>query len=90
MVITVKLTPQVASTWPHGQGATKEAQNLQRTLHQLGMTLEPMHPGIEHPVLSSYFTVTLDDSSPVHEVMSRLLESPAVEGAYVKPSDEPA
>jgi hypothetical protein len=55
---------------------------------ELGKILRPMHPGCADPTLASYFVIEVADEVDAEDVIARLLECDAVEGAYVKPPED--
>lgn len=57
-------------------------------LEDLGVSLDPVHPGAEHPFLAPYFTIEVPDIQTAERVMTQLRRSKAIEAAYVKPPDE--
>ena len=58
-------------------------------LEDLGLSLEPMHPGESDPALASYFTVEVPDADTADRALGALRRSDVVEAAYMKPSAEP-
>jgi hypothetical protein len=50
--------------------------------------LEPVHPGVEDPLLASYFMAEVPDSTTAEWVIIHLRKSKAIEAAYRKPTDE--
>ncbi len=64
------------------------AEELVRIANEFGVTVEPVHPGVQDPQLASYFTVRVPDGPTAERVIQRLRQSDRVEAAYVKPADE--
>jgi hypothetical protein len=64
-----------------------EADDVRRRADELGVSIEPMHPGESDPLLTPYFVVQApgDDAPRIAEELSAL---PGVEAAYVKPAAE--
>lgn len=87
MQITLQLRPETALPLHRGQ-ETAESADLIQTASDLGFTLEPMHPGVEDPVLATYFIVDVADDSRADQALERLRALRSVEAAYVKPRDE--
>lgn len=87
MQITVQLQADVARRLHQRGSPTAESQELNQITDQLGVTLEPIHPGTEDPELTRHFTVEAPDQSTAERVIARLRQSKAVEAAYVKPPD---
>lgn len=74
-----------------GSDAGRPDDALTATARELGLDLRPMHPGIDDPVLSTYYTADAgDDRAAAEAAARRLNELDAVEGAYVSPTPEPA
>lgn len=80
MEISVQLKPDAIPS---------ELDELRGRLDQLGVELEPVHPGEDDPLLAPYFAVEVpEDEGLADGVLSVLNESAAVEAAYVKPAAE--
>ena len=90
MRVTVKMVPAVAEQWRRGELESPAAQELASTVRDLGLVLEPLHPGVNHPDLASYFIADTSSPAAAQAAIERLLTSQAIDGAYVKPRDEPA
>jgi hypothetical protein len=88
--VTVKMAPAVAEQWRRGELESAAAQELAGTVRDLGLVLEPMHPGVDHPDLASYFIADTSGPAEARAAVDRLLATRAIDGAYVKPPDEPA
>jgi hypothetical protein len=86
MLITVHLTPPAAAAM-RGKWSTVES-NLRETLDELGVQLEPLHPGVSDPDLAGQFFASVDDAS-AEAVCIRLRGHAAVEAAYTKPAGSP-
>jgi hypothetical protein len=86
--IVVKLRPDVAAAMQSGTTEPAEAE-LRKTLDDLGVSLEPVHPGFDDSLLAPYFRVEVDDPEAADRVITSLQQSEVVEAAYVKPADEP-
>jgi hypothetical protein len=57
---------------------------------QLGATIAPQHPDVHDPTLSRYFVARLAEGVDAERLVDALSAVPEVEGAYVKPDEEPA
>ena len=89
LLITVQVRLDVARAL-HGQASpTAESNELLGLGDELGIVLVPLHPGEKDPYLAPYFVVEVEDPDLLELVQQRLLQSEAVEGAYVKPPGEP-
>jgi hypothetical protein len=87
MQITVQLQTDVARRLQQRGPPTAESEELNRITKQLGVVLEPIHPGTADPDLMRYFTVEVSDQAAAERVIASLQQSKAVEAAYVKPPD---
>jgi hypothetical protein len=87
MQITVQLQADVARRLHQRGPPTAESQELNHITNQLGVALEPIHPGTEDPELTRYFTAEAPDQATAERVIARLQQSKAVEAAYLKPPD---
>jgi hypothetical protein len=86
--ITVQLKPEAAAGFTHDAQPTPETEQLARSLEDLGLSLEPMHPGQGDPTLASYFTIEVPDNTTAERALTVLRGRDAVEAAYVKPPAE--
>lgn len=86
--ITVQVSVDVARTLHRRGPPTTKSQELFKIVEELGVLLEPMHPGAEDPLLAPYFTVEVPDSTTAERVITHLRQSKAIEAAYLKPPDE--
>jgi hypothetical protein len=87
MEITLQLKPNVARALTNREPLTEDSDELLKTAAELHLSLVPLHPGVEDPQLTTYFTAEVADHAQVQEVISRLRQCHAVEAAYVKPQD---
>jgi hypothetical protein len=88
-LITVKVSKKVTGPLQKRKRSTSQLLNeLLTTEKDLGILLEPLHPGAEDPYLSPYFKVKVRDHATATKVINRLLNCKAVEAAYLKPSSE--
>lgn len=86
--VTVVVSENIAHVLHKKAPPTAESQDLFETTNKLGIVLEPMHPGIDEPLMMVYFVAEAPDSTAADQVVEHLLQTPGVEGAYVKPADE--
>ena len=86
IVVTVQVSPDVALAL-HQQTPSDESEELLELLKNLGVTLEPMHPGARDPLLTPFFMVVVPDQATAERVIASLGESEAVEGVYIKPPE---
>jgi hypothetical protein len=87
MQITVQIRPDVASDWRRREHSTWEVEELNRLSKELGVVLEPMHPGTTDVDLSGYFTIEVPDCAIAEKVIQYLRQNKAILAAYVKPPD---
>lgn len=90
MYVTVRVRPDVVAALRDRRLARPDIRDALRTIDELDLSLEPMHPGIDDPQLASYFQVDVPDQRTADRVAAKLRTSPAIEAAYVKPREEPA
>jgi hypothetical protein len=85
--ISVQLRSDLALAL-HGAGeATPEADELGRRAEELGVHLDPVHPGETDPLLAPFFVVHAPDED-AERIRSELESLPGVEAAYFKPAAE--
>jgi hypothetical protein len=96
MQVTVKLQPSVAAALRPGLQVpvvpASEVVTLQQAVDKLGIELRPMHPTINDPDLSTYFTAEVPDSDTerLQQVLHALWSFQGVEAAFVPAQAEPA
>lgn len=88
MEVVVQLSPGATAAFAH-EAEEGPREKLVPELEELGLSLTPMHPGESDPRLASYFTVEVTDAKAADQAIDALLQSDAVEAAYVKPRAEP-
>ncbi len=87
--ITVKVSKKATGSLQKRKSSTsKFLDELLVVEKDLGILLEPLHPGAGDPYLSPYFKVRVPDHATATKVINRLLNCKAIEAAYIKPSDE--
>jgi hypothetical protein len=86
--VSVQLRPDVARALQGLGPPVAPAEELAQTAHRLGVSLRPVHPGAENPLLLSHFTVEVGDSEAAERVAAELRKSAAVVGAFRKPPAE--
>jgi hypothetical protein len=87
--VTVKISKEARGSLQKRKSSTSKLLDELLTVEKdLGILLEPLHPGAEDPYLSPYFKVKVPDHATATKVINRLLNCKAVEAAYIKPSDE--
>jgi hypothetical protein len=87
--VSVQLRPDVARALQGLGPPVAPAQELAQTADSLGISLRPVHPGAEDPLLLRHFTIDVRDSEAAERVAAELRKSSAVEGAFRKPAAEP-
>ena len=58
-----------------------------KLVRDLGVELEPLHPGTIDSELQRFFIVTMEDGEPVDQVLDSLRECHGIDAAYLKPPD---
>jgi hypothetical protein len=81
--LVVQLTSDMAVALAKGEA---RARAIRQVLDELGMTLKPLSPEVDDPVLATYFNATVPESQDAAKVVRRLVEVPGVSAAYVKPT----
>jgi len=74
MRVSIKLTSDAA------------ARALLEKTREDGVTLEPMHPGVDDDELRTWYYADVDDER-TDEVLDRLRREDSIEAAYVKPPE---
>lgn len=87
--VIVRLSPEVAEAMQSGQPLPPALRQAEEELQSLGLTLEPLHAGVEDRSLAAWFRVTVEDSATAEDVAVKLRTSPGVESAYVEPPSAP-
>jgi hypothetical protein len=67
---------------------TPASEELLQAIAELGVAIEPVHPGSKDPHLINYFRVEATNRTDAVRLISRLQQIKAVESAYLKPEDE--
>jgi len=80
--LMVQLAADVAAGLSKGDAG---ALPLRRVLEELGLTLEPVAPGIDDPHLSRYFQATVASVDEAAKLATRLARVPGVTAAYMQP-----
>lgn len=87
MQVTVQVRGDVAPALHGRGGATAAVEQLQLLTNELGVTLEPTHPGSDDPLLAPWFTAEVPDEQ-ADRVLEALRSNELIEAAYVKPPAE--
>lgn len=78
---------QASDASPSQQEDTKSRELLDAAA-ELGVRVEPLHPGQTDPLLASYFMVEVPDRETADRVVDRLSRLTTVQGAYLKPEEQ--
>jgi hypothetical protein len=70
------------------QQRESDTQELLNAAAELGVRLEPVHPGQTHPLLTPHFLVEIPNREAAQRVIDKLSRFKTVEAAYLKPDDE--
>jgi hypothetical protein len=87
MHLTIQVQTPAALALHQREPPTAATQELLQTLAELNVVLTPMHPGIDDPILSTYFTIEVPDTDTAERVKARLLNCKAIAAVYLKPPD---
>ena len=85
MDVTIQLSDEAARALQRRQSVPE----LARLAKQLGIDLEPLHPHTNDRELMTFFRAELPDGADAERIVTRLLRSPHVTAAYVKPAEGP-
>jgi hypothetical protein len=85
--IIIQVSSDVAHALCKAGPPTTESQEILEVAEELGVILEPLHPGARDPQLTQYFTLELPRPTKAKRVLARLQRCRAIKAAYVKPSD---
>lgn len=87
--VTVQVSADVARVLYGQASPTADSRELMEITQELGVALEPLHPGVEDLSLARYFVIEVADPAAAEQVIARLQGSNAVEAAYLQPPGEP-
>jgi len=88
MAITLQLQPDVANALHENRADQPLASELTGLASELGVTLRPMHPGVDDASLRTFFLVEAVPAEQAETLAARLRRARAVQSAYIKPADE--
>jgi len=83
----VLVTPVVAKEIREQHYDNKATKELIVAAHDMGVTLEPMHPNVDDENLALYFSVSAENGEAAQRIAERLRSLKAVEAAYLKPPE---
>lgn len=89
MVVTLKVSPDVARSLRQGGEGAPDPASLMGAVARYDAVLRPQHLRVTDPELARYFTAELTDDSRGASFVDELRHAPGVEAAYVKPPDAP-
>lgn len=87
MEVVIQLRPTDESPTDRGIPSAAVADVI-AALGDLGVDVEPMHPGAVDELLTPWLTVDVDDLHVAEEVITRLEQHDGVDAAYIKPAGE--
>ena len=87
MQVMIIVKPEATEALQQRQGTTDASRALLQAADELGVTLEPVHPGETDPTLAPYFAVEVADADEAEQVRARFDGMDATEAAYLKPPD---
>jgi hypothetical protein len=88
MNITLQVRRDIAPDLHRSQANSRASQELMQTIAQLGLDLQPLHPGASDATLAQFFVAIAPDDTDIDHALARLRACEAVESAYAKPPDE--
>lgn len=86
--INIVVSKDLADILHNRRRSSAASRAIDRIVEDNAYLLKAVHPEVKDPQLACYFTVEVDDSSPLEKVMTNLRKITAVEAAYIKPADE--
>ena len=86
--VTIQVSADVVRILHQRGVPTTESKELFKIAEELGVLLEPVHPGTEDPLLTPYFMVEVPDAITAEQVIAHFRQSTEVEAVYLKPPDE--
>jgi hypothetical protein len=84
--ITVQLDLETARAL-HAHAKAPAAKEVRDAAAELGVTLQPVHPGQTHELLAPFFFIDAADAETAERVATRLRRVKGVAGAWVRPID---
>jgi hypothetical protein len=93
MRVMTQLRPEAARELRSAQTGqnvplSPETRQLAEMANQLGVKLEPVHPGNVHSSLIPYYMIEAPDQETVDKLLEGLGQLNIVEAAYVKPDEQ--
>jgi len=88
MHVVVEVSEEVAGALKLRRTPTNESRKLSEVVGRLGVSLTPLSPGIDDPLLSTMFDAEVPDRETAVRVVAELRGCDAVKTAYIKPPDE--
>ena len=85
MQIIIQVAETFVSSLQGREPRSPATEELLRTAEQLGITLRPMHEGVQVGALAQYYSAEIPDRDSAQHVISRLQACEAVQAAYMKP-----
>jgi hypothetical protein len=74
-----------ASTAPKGN---PKMEQLLHAAAELGVRIQPVHPGQTHPLLAPYFMVETRDRKTAEQIINAFKQFDFVEAAYLGPEEQ--
>jgi hypothetical protein len=87
MQVMIKVKPEASAELQKAPDTTGASSTLLQAAQELGVTLEPVHPGETDPTLAPYFAIEVRDPMKAEEVRALFDSLDATEAAYLKPPD---
>lgn len=88
MHVTLRLKADASLALHNLKPMTPASEELLKAAKELGVAIEPIHPGSKDPHLINYFKVEAIDRADAKRLVARLQRIAAVESAYLKSEDE--
>ena len=88
ITIIILVSEDVARELHKDAPITAQTQKLIEIAEELGVVLEPLHPGTEDPSLIPFFATNVLDMQEAKRVIAQFQASDVVESAFIKPPEE--
>lgn len=88
MRVVVQVSAAAAEELHRGKATAPGTKAIRQLSKKLDVELIPMHPGVDHPLLRTYFVAEVPDSAAA-SVLRALQACPGIDAAYPQPRAEP-
>jgi hypothetical protein len=89
LYINITVSAEVAADLLRTQPQSQAAREILEIVSEYGLEIEPLHPGVEDPLMSRNFFIAVPDQGTAEQIVARLQALPAFDSAYFTPPGEP-